>query len=61
MERDGLGLDLALLHVDLVTDEADWDVLANADQITCIVISSECLRMRIFGTAYGASLERSCM
>ena len=35
MEGDGLGLDLALLHVDLVAAEDDGDVLANADKITC--------------------------
>jgi hypothetical protein len=34
VERDGLGLDLALLHVDLVTAENNRDVLANADQVT---------------------------
>ena len=39
VERDGLGLDLALLHVNLVTDEADWDVLADADQVTYVAVS----------------------
>ncbi len=34
MEGDGLGLDLALLDIDLVTAENDWDVLADADQVT---------------------------
>jgi hypothetical protein len=34
VEGDGLGLDLALLDVDLVTGEDDGDVLADADQIT---------------------------
>lgn len=33
MEGNGLGLDLALLHVDLVTAQDDGDVLANADEI----------------------------
>lgn len=35
MEGDGLGLDLALLHVDLVATEDNRDVLANADEIAC--------------------------
>lgn len=34
VESDGLGLDLALLNIDLVTAENDGDVLANADQVT---------------------------
>ena len=34
VESDGLGLDLALLHIDLVTAENDGDVLANTDEIT---------------------------
>lgn len=38
MESDGLGLDLALLHIDLVTAENDGDVLANADQVTYGVV-----------------------
>lgn len=33
VEGDGLGLDLALLDVDLVTAEDDGDVLADADEI----------------------------
>ena len=33
VEGDGLGLDLALLHIDLVSGEHDWDVLADADEI----------------------------
>lgn len=33
MEGDRLGLDLALLNVDLVAGEDDGDVLANADKI----------------------------
>jgi hypothetical protein len=35
MEGDGLGLDFALLDVDLVAAKNDGDVLANADEITC--------------------------
>lgn len=33
VESDGLGLDLALLDVDLVAAEDDGDVLADADEI----------------------------
>ena len=35
VEGDGLGLDLALLHVDLVTGEDNGDVLADTDEVTC--------------------------
>lgn len=35
MEGNGLGLNLALLHVDLVATEDDGDVLANTDEVTC--------------------------
>ncbi len=35
MEGDGLGLDLALLDIDLVAAENDRDVFANADEVTC--------------------------
>ena len=34
VEGDSLGLDLALLHIDLVTAENDGNVLANSDEIT---------------------------
>jgi hypothetical protein len=34
VESDGLGLDLALLHIDLVTAENDGDVLADTDEVT---------------------------
>lgn len=34
VEGDGLGLDLALLNIDLVTAENDGDVLADTDEIT---------------------------
>ena len=36
MEGDGLGLDLALLHVDLVAAEDDGDVLTDTDQVAWI-------------------------
>jgi len=35
VESDGLGLDFALLDIDLVTTEDDWDVLTNTDEVTC--------------------------
>jgi hypothetical protein len=35
VESDGLGLDLALLDIDLVTAENDGDVLANTGEIAC--------------------------
>jgi hypothetical protein len=34
VEGDGLGLDLALLHIDFVTAKHNRDVLANTDEIT---------------------------
>lgn len=39
MEGDGLGLDLALLDINLVTGKNDGDVLANADKIACILLA----------------------
>ena len=39
MEGDGLGLDLALLNVDLVTGQDDGNVLANANEITCALLA----------------------
>jgi len=38
VERDGLGLHLALLDVDLVAAENDGDVLADAGEITCFAL-----------------------
>lgn len=43
MEGDGLGLDLSLLHIDLVTAENDGDVLADTDEIAYREIVSEAL------------------
>ena len=43
MEGDGLGLDLSLLHIDLVTAENDGDVLADTDEIAYHQIVSEAL------------------
>jgi hypothetical protein len=34
VEGDGLGLNLALLHIDLVTGEDNGDVLADTDEVT---------------------------
>lgn len=34
VESDGLGLDLSLLYIDLVTAKNNGDVLANSDEIT---------------------------
>jgi len=33
VERDGLGLHLAFLHVDLVTTKNDGNVLTNTDEV----------------------------
>lgn len=41
VEGDGLGLDLALLHVDLVTSEDDGDVLADTDEVTLSFVSQK--------------------
>jgi hypothetical protein len=35
VEGDGLGLDLALLHVDLVSGKDDGNVLTHTDKVTC--------------------------
>jgi len=35
VDGDRLGLDLALLHVDLVSAEDNGDVLADTDEVTC--------------------------
>lgn len=59
MEGDGLGLDLALLHIDLVTAKHDGDILADTDEVTYRDILA-----RVIGShqreTYGASWERSC-
>jgi hypothetical protein len=36
VEGNGLGLDLALLHIDLVAAENDRDIFADSDKIACI-------------------------
>ena len=35
VECDRLGLDLALLHIDLVTAQNNGNVLADTDEVTC--------------------------
>lgn len=42
MEGDSLGLDLALLDINLVAAEDDGDVLADADEVTCVQVSGGC-------------------
>jgi hypothetical protein len=42
VEGDGLGLDLALLHVDLVAGKDNGDVLADTDQVTCDGLAKFC-------------------
>ena len=60
MEGDRLCLDLALLYVDLVASEDDWDVLADTDQITWELLVTVLSEVESLET-YGASWERSCM
>lgn len=36
VEGNGLGLDLALLNIDLVSGQNNGDVFANTDEITCV-------------------------
>ena len=38
VESDGLGFDLSLLDIDLITGQDNWDVLANTDQITWMLL-----------------------
>ena len=46
VEGDGLGLDLALLYINLVSSENDGNVLADTDKITCETISIQPLNFR---------------
>lgn len=62
VECDGLGLDLALLHIDLVAAKNNGDILADTDQVTW-----EKVRLASINTdkesnreTYGASWARSC-
>ena len=47
VEGDGLGLDLALLDIDLVTAENNGNVLADTDEVTCLLTSCQLLLCRI--------------
>jgi hypothetical protein len=47
VEGDGLGLDLALLHVDLVAGKDNGDVLADTDQVTCAVLAESLRHLEI--------------
>lgn len=61
MECDGLGLDLALLDVDLVTAENDRDVLADSDQVAYrLLASSHANTEGLVEGTHGASWERFC-
>jgi hypothetical protein len=69
VEGDGLGLDLALLDIDLVTGENDGDVLADTDKIAYEwgvlaglgnLEAARKRRGREEMIAYGASWGRSC-
>jgi hypothetical protein len=42
VESDGLGLDLALLDIDLVAGEDNGDVLADTDEITWVLLVMRC-------------------
>lgn len=39
MECDGLGLDLSLLYVDLITAEDNWDIFADTDNVTYALLA----------------------
>lgn len=60
VEGDRLGLDLALLDVDLVAGQDNGDVLADTDQVTWVLLVGV-LRGEGIARTYGASWERSCM
>lgn len=54
VESDSLGLDLALLHVNLVTAENNGNVLADTDEVTCTIESIRDI-MLLGDFTYGAS------
>lgn len=64
VEGNGLGLHLALLHVDLVAAEDDGDVLADTDEVTWMGVlalwNQGSTRYQSESDTYGASWERSC-
>lgn len=65
VESDGLGFNLSLLDINLVTSEDDGNVLADTDQVTCkkkkIMSVLVHITRLLFAGTYGASWERSCM
>ena len=54
VESDGLGLHLSFLDVNLVAREHDRNVLADTDEITCVLISVDS-SLSFVNRAYGAS------
>ncbi len=59
MEGNGLGLDLALLNIDLVAGQDNGDVLADTDEIAYVLLVRNCGDLGAM--TYGASWGRSCM
>jgi hypothetical protein len=49
VEGDGLGLDLALLHIDLVSGKDDRDVLTHTDKVTCDIKKRLAVRLWSMG------------
>jgi hypothetical protein len=43
MEGNGLGLDFALLDVNLVAGQNDGNIFADTDEITCVLVISYCV------------------
>ena len=60
VEGNGLGLDLSLLDINLVSGQNDGNVLADTDQITCFRVLAVAAPRGLTGWTYGASWERSC-
>ena len=61
VEGDGLGLDLALLDINLVAGENDGDVFADTDEIAWVVALVVCsAALQSWIESYGASWGRSC-
>ena len=58
MESDGLGLHFSLFDVDFVAAKDDWDLLADADEVTWERISRT--PSRPVARTYDASWGRSC-
>lgn len=60
VECDGLGLDLALLDIDLVSAKNDRNVFADTDEITWKIFVNTEISEYELGVTYGASWGRSC-